>query len=87
MLDAFRTTPLNYRPYILRARRLRSEAFRGLAGAILAWLRTGLQRLKCGRIQRRAERELRALNNNILKDIGVSRGGISGQVRGAFPCP
>lgn len=90
MLDSYRSTPREYKHYVLRARRLRAEATHAalgfVAGAILTWLRAGLQRQKCRHRQRRAEQSLRALSNSTLKDIGISRGEISWRVREALPC-
>jgi uncharacterized protein YjiS (DUF1127 family) len=90
MLDTYRKTPTNYRPYFQRARCLRSEAFHNMlgstSGTLLAWLRTGVHKLRCWNIQRRAEKELQGLNNTILKDIGVSRGEIFSRAREALPC-
>ena len=75
MMDSYRTTDPEYRTYIERARRLRSEAFHAglgfVARATLAWLRTGFQKLKCRQKQRRAEQHLRSLSSATLKDIGI----------------
>ncbi len=90
MTDSYRSGNPNYRPYIERARRLRSEAFHaGLSfagGAALAWLRKGLQRLQCRQKQHRAEQQLLSLSSATLKDIGLSRGEVSWRVREALPC-
>lgn len=90
MLDSYHAANHDYRPYIQRARRLRSEAFHvalgSVAGAVLRWLRAGFERLNCRRIQHRAEKQLNTLSSAMLKDIGVSRGEISWRVREALPC-
>jgi uncharacterized protein YjiS (DUF1127 family) len=90
MLDSYRSAQSEYQSYILRARHIRAQAFRTapglMAGAITAWLRTGFQRLRCWRIQYRAEQELQGLHRAVLKDIGVSRSEIPYRVREALPC-
>ncbi len=90
MLDSYRSTRPEHQSYILRARRLRSEAFHtafgAVAGGVLGLLRTSLQRLKCRYVQQRAEQELRGLHSAVLRDIGVSRSEISFRVREALPC-
>lgn len=90
MLDAYRSAPNEYKPYILRARHIRAEAFRTalgtVAGPILAWFGRGFRKLKCRHIQRRAEQKLRSLSSTVLKDIGVSSGEIPWRVREALPC-
>jgi uncharacterized protein YjiS (DUF1127 family) len=89
-MDSYRSTNPKNRRFIERARHLRSETFHNLigsvSGAITAWMRTGLQRLKCWRTQYRAEQELRGLNSAVLRDIGVSRSEIPYRVREALPC-
>lgn len=89
-MDSYRSTNPNNRHFIERARRLRSEAFHtaisSVTRVIPAWLRTGFQRLRCWRIQYRAEQELSGLHSAVLKDIGVSRSEIPYRVREALPC-
>ena len=86
MIDSYRTMNPEYRSYIKRARELRSQAVRAAGRYVLRWLRNGFQRLKCRLMQHRNERQLHALSNSALKDIGVSRGEISWRVRKAMPC-
>lgn len=90
MMDAYKSSLPEYRPYILRARKIRSDAIRSalgfMFGAILNGFRRGYKKMKCRRIQRRAEKELRGLSSAVLKDMGVSRSDITWKVREAMPC-
>ena len=86
MLDSYKSALPEYQFHILRARFIRAKAFRAALGSMAGWLRSAYKRLKCRRIQRRAERELRSLNSTILKDMGVSRSDILWRVREAMPC-
>lgn len=90
MMDSYRSTPPEYYPYVLRARLIRAEAFRTaisfISGAIRTWFIRGYKKMKCRHIQRRAEQELRSLNNIVLKDMGISRSEITFRVRDAMPC-
>lgn len=90
MMDSYRSTPPEYYPYVLRSRLIRAEAFRTalrfISRAIGTWFIRGYKKMKCWHIQRRAEQELRGLNNIVLKDMGITRSEITFRVRDAMPC-
>lgn len=90
MMDSYGSSHPDYRPYINRARRLRSDAvYAGLgfvAKAAFKALRVGIEKMKCRRIQRRMEQQLRSLSSATLKDIGLSRGEVTWRVKEALPC-
>lgn len=90
MIDSYRTGSPEYRPYINRARRLRSDAVHAglsfVAQGTVEWLRTGFQKMKCRRTQYRLEQQLRSLSSATLKDIGMTKGEVTWRVQEALPC-
>ena len=87
MLDLYINANPHLRPHIARAHRVRARTFsvlfRRLARALVpARLR---QHLACRRLRKRAARELRALSDLQLKDIGVARGEILFRSTAALP--
>ena len=82
-LPAVRRTPeggIDYDWYLLRARRLRSEAYagsvralwRGLGAALVGWIKS----YRAWRARERAVAKLLSLDERGLRDIGLSRASI-----------
>lgn len=87
MLYLYTNADPHLRRHIARAHRIRAAMFallfRRLGRALVpAGVR---QRLACRRLRKRAERELRALSDLQLKDIGVARGEILFRSTAALP--
>ncbi len=87
MLDLYTNSDRQLRPYIVRAHNIRAATFsvllRRLARALVpAELR---RRLMCRHARKRAVRELRALSDLQLKDIGIGRSEILFQAKAAQP--
>ncbi len=87
MLDLYINANPHLRPHIARAHQVRARTFsvlfRRLGRALVpAHLR---QRLACRRLRKRAARELRALSDLQLKDIGVARSEILFRSTAALP--
>lgn len=89
MMDAYRNADPRYRPYMERARAIRARAFaRALKRAArCAWnvLTAPARLLACRRKRWAAERELLALDERMLKDIGLSRSQIGAAVVAHLP--
>ena len=91
MIDSYRTGNPDYRPYLNRARNasarmLFTAGLSFLAQAAVKGLRSGFEKMKCRRVQRRMEQQLRSLSSATLKDIGLSRGEVTWRVKEALPC-
>lgn len=89
MMDHYRNSDPNYRIYIERAKALRARAFAAFlshAGRTLWRAPRSLWRmLACRRRRIAAERELQALDDTTLKDIGLSRSQIGSAVAATLP--
>ena len=87
MLDLYTNRDPHLRPYIVKAHKIRAATFsvllRRLARSLVpAELR---RRHMCRRARKRAVRELRALSDIQLKDIGIGRSEILFQATAAQP--
>ena len=67
-----------------RGRRLRSEAFYQTFQSLGAWLGRGIKAIRQGHKRRVSIRQLSALDDYILRDIGLSRPEIRSAVDGLF---
>ncbi len=80
MID-FHTNPVpDYRPYLQRGREERAVLFRSLGRRLVSGLAPLFARLRQAGRARRARSELRALDDRMLRDIGVPRSEIAYRV-------
>lgn len=67
---------IDFDHYLLRARRLRAQAYGGALGAIARAIGAVLASLRAARERKRALAELLSLDDRGLRDLGLNRAGV-----------
>ena len=84
MID-FHTNPVpDYRPYLKRGREERAAQFRSFGRGLVSALGRLFTRLQRANQARRARADLRALDDRMLRDMGIARSEIAYRVDAAL---